>query len=81
MPVIQKAYMGPILNLASELQAVRRGAEAATAKFVQQEAKLSKQVLKIQQFNEEGGRVEDLHKRLDAKTKKVRLVKKDLEAK
>lgn len=56
-----------IQELASDPQAVRWVAEATTGKLVDQEARSSELVLKVQSLAEEAGRADDLQKCLDRK--------------
>lgn len=81
MPVSKKGYAGLIWYHASDLQSVRGGAEASTAKFVERKAELCELVLKSQLLAEKGGRIGELEKLLDANTKRLELFKMDLEAK
>lgn len=80
VPAGKKGCVGLIRDLVSDLQANTRGAETNTAKLAEREAKVSEPDLNIQLLAEETGRAGDLQKRLDIKTKKLEIAKKDLEA-
>lgn len=67
IPVTKKAYEDLPSDFASNLQAVRRGAEATTHDLADCEAKVSKLELNFQLLVEETGLAGDLQKRLDAK--------------
>lgn len=78
--VSKKGYAGLIRDLASDVRAVRRRAEAIATNLAKREAKLSELDLMVQLLADVAGRVGNLQKRLNAKKKELELVKKYLEA-
>lgn len=77
----QEGHVESIREVASDLQAARRGAEEMTTKSAGREVKISEWNLKMQLFTEKAERAGDLQNHLNDKTKELESPERHWEAK